>query len=394
MSGNLPPMMVSNQGKWLSLLCFWIFAGLPFSMWKGGSISVFNGLWIKSFVMFFIVGGLIFTLKQMKTMVMVLALSTGYEIYLALHSGVAEGDRLSMTYGTLGNANDLASALLTGLPFVLYILFDGKTNLFLRLLSLPLAILLMVAVLKTGSRGALIAIAILIVVVFFKSSAGMKLSIVVGCIFFVGLFAAVVPSSLRARYMTILSDSGARTSREALSAVESSGARRELLKNSIKLTLKHPVFGVGLGQFAPQSFNLLISEGKGGMWFTSHDVFGLVAAETGLPGLFFFCGTIVAAFLPAWRMSKLQATTPELGSISSLSYTLMMALVVYFVCGIFSTQAYTYQLPVLASLSVALERIAAPYIAASAASTSRNMAIPYAFVNRRLARNGAVSSAS
>jgi hypothetical protein len=68
--------------------------------------------------------------------------------------------------------------------------------------------------------------------------------------------------------------------------------------------------------------------------------------------------------------------------------------VVYFVCGIFSTQAYTYQLPVLASLSVALERIAAPYIAASAASTSRNMAIPYAFVNRRLARNGAVSSAS
>jgi hypothetical protein len=51
-------------------------------------------------------------------------------------------------------------------------------------------------------------------------------------------------------------------------------------------------------------------------------------------------------------------------------------------CGIFNTQAYSHQLPVLASLTAALSRIAAPYIAKEEAS--RVPTVMPTFVNRRL----------
>jgi O-antigen ligase len=391
MTGNLPSMLFSKQGRWLSVMCFWLFAGLAFSTWKGGSIDLFMGSWIKSYIMFFIVGGLIFSLKQMRFMAIVLAFCPVYQIYLALRSGLSSvDDRLSMSYGTLGNANDLASALLLGLPFLTYVLLDSKTNMFLRITSLPLIVLVFVAVLKTGSRGALVAIAALALLGFVKSSPGNKLKVLVVCLLVTGMFATVIPASLRARYMTIFSSSSAPRPADqgTASAIESGNARRQLLANSVTLTIRHPIFGVGLGQFAPQSFNLLVSQGMGGMWFTAHDIFALVASEAGVPALLFFCGVLASSFRSAWRLSKIPRVTPELETVSNLGFSLVAALLAYFVCGIFNTEAYSYQLPVLASLTVALERVAQPYL--SAVAPPSGPVAPPPFLNRKLAQRDRV----
>jgi hypothetical protein len=393
-SGMIPKMLVSRQGKWVSLLCLWIFLGLPFSTWKGGSVDFFASIWIKSYVMFFIVGGLIFSLKQMRTMAIILALSSIYQIYLALHGSMADDDRLSMSYGTLGNANDLATALLMGLPFIAYVIFDSKLNGFLRALSVPLAVVLLVSVLKTGSRGALVAIAGLVVIAFVRSSGGSKIAIVVVAVLFVGLFATVVPTSLRERYMTIFASSVAteHLTQGAASAIDSSNARRQLFINSIILTMRNPIFGVGLAQFAPQSFDLLISQGMGGMWFTSHDIYALVSAEIGLPGLVFFCLTLSSSLVPMWRLSRLPHSTDEMRIISGLAYSLLMSILAYMICGIFSTAAYTYQLPVLAALSAALERVSLPYVQAAASSSAGMAKGPQPFLNRRLQQNRRIAA--
>jgi hypothetical protein len=383
-TGTIPALLISKPGRWISLFSFWIFIGLPFSTWKGGSINSFQNGWLKSYLTFFIVGGLIFTLAQLRTMTVIFALSTASQIYLSYHNGASQdSDRLAVTYGSLGNANDLASALLVGMPFVLFAMGDKKINPFWRFLCIPLLGVLMVSALKTGSRGGLIGIAALIAFGFVKASGAGKMKILVGAVCLVAIFAAVVPSDMRNRYMTIFhTDRTASTTQGDESALDSSQARRGLMENALILTIRHPIFGVGLAQFSPQSFDLFVERGITGMWFTCHDIFGLVAAETGIPGLIFFCGTIVTCFRILSRISKLPASNPELDLISRLGLTILMALVAFTMCGIFNTQAYSHQLPVLAGLTAALSRIAAPHIAKEEAS--RAPAITPTFVNRRL----------
>jgi O-antigen ligase len=385
-AGTIPKMVIAQQGKWLNLFCFWMFIGLPFSTWRGGSVAAFQQGWLKSYLTFFIVGGLIMTLKQFRTMAMVLTISTISQIYLAFKTGGnQEDDRLAVVYGSLGNANDLAAALLMGAPFILFMMADKRVNIILRMTGVPLLIALVIAVLKTGSRGGLVAMGVLIVFAFVKANAGGKLKIMVAGVAVLAVFAVVVPQDLRNRYMTIFrTDRAAVTSAGDQSALDSSETRRELLKNAAILTIRHPIFGIGLGQFSPQSFNLFVSRGKTGMWFTCHDIFGLVSAETGIPGLFFYCMVLISTFRSLSKLAKLPHRTPELELISKLGEALMVATVAYVTCGIFSTAAYSHQLPMLAALAAALDRVSAPYL--SGVSAFQIPTGPQPFVNRRLAQ--------
>jgi O-antigen ligase len=58
----------------------------------------------------------------------------------------------------------------------------------------------------------------------------------------------------------------------------SSGARRELLIMSLKLTATHPIFGVGPGQFQAATHT----------WFVTHNTYTQLGSEVGIPGLILF----------------------------------------------------------------------------------------------------------
>jgi O-antigen ligase len=55
-------------------------------------------------------------------------------------------------------------------------------------------------------------------------------------------------------------------------------ARRELLKDSLKLMAKHPIFGVGPGNFS--SYTLT--------WRVAHNTYTELGAEAGVPAVFLF----------------------------------------------------------------------------------------------------------
>jgi O-antigen ligase len=322
---------------------------------------------------------------------LIMAASACCQIYLAFHGGIQDESRLQMSYGSLGNSNDLATALLMGLPYIVYFIADKKLAVIFRPFFLIPAILLFIVVLKTGSRGALVAIAVLTFIVFLRSSVLGKGLILVIILLFSALFVVVVPQNLKERYMTIFKSDRSNATQQ--SALDSSNARREIFKNSLILTAKHPLFGVGLGQFGTQSFNLFVARGMPGMWFTSHDIFALIAAELGVPALIFYCALLWVCFRALLRLSRVGRDTPEKALISNMGYCMLMSLVAFVVCGIFSTEAYTYQLPGLASLTVALERIAAPYVVAGATSAPTRLPMLPPFVNRRLAQ-GRIPAAS
>jgi O-antigen ligase len=158
-----------------------------------------------------------------------------------------------------------STALLIGMPFVLFAMGDKKINWFWRILCIPLLGVLLVSALKTGSRGGLIAIVALIAFGFIRASAAGKLQVLGAAL------CLVVPSDLRTRYMTIFkTDRTASTTQAADAARDSSNARRGLIENAFILTFRRPAFGVGLAQFSPQSFDLFVARGLTGMWFTCH----------------------------------------------------------------------------------------------------------------------------
>jgi hypothetical protein len=107
----------SNIGK--ALLGFTVCFGLsvPFSLWRGGSKDIFQNQWlIFSFVAFLAVAGLISNYRQsfkvFKTLTYALLVFT----IIANVFGSSDNGRLFLTQGKFANPNEMAQALLLGLP--------------------------------------------------------------------------------------------------------------------------------------------------------------------------------------------------------------------------------------------------------------------------------------
>ncbi len=363
-SGKIPSLFESKAGLTLSLFTVFLILSIPFSSWKGGSFHSFLDSWWKSYIAFFLVGSLIFTAQQMRKSLFVLGLGTIGIIYFSFKATKMNDDgRLSVEYGSLGNSNDLAGALLMGLPFLLYVVLDKKRSALIRLIFSGLTCVLLLVVFKTGSRSGLIAMAVMAALVFFKTSAGNKLKIVVVCAVAAAILPLVAGNALMARYKTMFQTSvTAGMSDDVASAVESTQARRQLIYNAIELTLRHPVFGVGLGNFSNQSAELEISKGHQPLWFTSHDIYLLVSSETGVVGIVLYMATIIFTFASLVRIERAAKREAGLEDLANMAFCILMGLVAFASSGVFSTNAYTAQLPLLAGLAAALDRIARPIL--------------------------------
>ncbi len=367
-TGGLLRALSSPIGLWLCAFTAWLTFELPFSSWRGGSFHGLVDTWLKSFATYILVAGLLFTVSQVRVAALSCSLATLFIVAVTLYSGVeaVADDRLSFESGTLGNANDLAAQLVLGLPFLLYFALGKKQNIFFRAIALLAIPPLFYVVLKTGSRGALLAIGILCLVYFWKMPGIQKAFF--GVILIIGVATApfLLPDNIKERYKTMISRNPSATlSASAASAIESEEARRELLLHSFQLTAAHPIFGVGLGQFSDASALLSISAGKAAMWHPAHSFLLLILAETGIPGLFLYAGTLWMCFRSLLRLRKASKTNPSLVHIYDLAFSLLMVLLGFSVCSMFTTNAYTFHFPMIAGFIAAFARSAKVEIAAA-----------------------------
>lgn len=355
--GRLLFSLTSRPGLFLSAFTASILLGIPFSLWKGGSFHEFVDLWWKSYLTFILVSGLTFSLKQLRRAFLLLALASVCIVYLALIATRSYADgRISVTYGSLGNSNDLAASLLMCLPFVIYTILDNSRSVFIRLPLVGTVGLLLITVVKTGSRASLLVLAAMLSLVFLKAGAANKAKLI-GCVFLIMCaFPFVVSRDLISRYKTTFSST--EHSDSAVSALESTEARKELMRNALTLTFRHPVFGVGLGNFYMQSANLEMERGNQPLWFTCHNIFLLISSETGLLGFCLFSGTIVSALTLLLKIQRLARRCPGLAEGSRMAFCLTMSFFAYVASGLFNTNCYGMQLPALVGLTVVLSRIA------------------------------------
>lgn len=271
----------NKQYRLFLYLIFVLIVGVPFSYYRSASLmDVFNYSSI-SLLFFNLFYQLVNTTTQLRNLLFIYC--SGIVIY-AIHilkSGIIAEGRLA--FGTMFDANDTAFFLISFLPFNL--LFTSKDNCWHeRIIATINIILSLIVILKTGSRGGLIAfISVAFYLLIFKNST-FNLSLAKKAVL---VLVAVVSLQFinmnTERYKTLLD------MKQDYNVTDQEG-RIALWKTGIKLMLSHPVTGIGMNR---------ISEGIGreyekqgyqtAKWMTIHNSFLQLGAETGIFGLLLYC---------------------------------------------------------------------------------------------------------
>ncbi len=220
--------------------------------------------------------------------------------------------------GFLNDPNDFAQAMVMVLPMLWWLYAPGRLLRNLLVVAAPGA-LLGYTILLTQSRGALLGVAGLMLLVSQRLFGWVKTAIM----------AAVVAGAVG-----IVSFGG----RELSTKEQSAAQRVEAWQEGITMLRSKPVLGVGYGNFTDHHY------------LTAHNSFVLCFAELGLVGYFVWLGLIVLTFKGIAQAVRL---APPGTADRKLAMTLQASLVAFLACSWFLSRTYSPGLFVLLALCVA-----------------------------------------
>jgi O-antigen ligase len=349
-TGGIRRALSSRIGIWLTAYCAWIVIAIPFSFWRGGSFQLLIDQWLKSFMVFLLVAGLLRTARDCRIAMYALAFAGLTVVGLALSLGTTElYGRLMVAEGVLSNSNDLAQLLLLCLPFVLFVCLGGRSAIG-RVIGLIALFGSLAVVGQTGSRGGLLTVCGMFLFLFFTVNWASRAKLIAALVVAAVVVVPFIPPAQWERFSTILGDE----SEAPLEAVGSKESRIELFKQSVTLTLQNPIFGVGPGVFDAAAARYSEDRGERAIWRVTHNSYTQVSSETGFPGFIFYLGTLLASFR-AVRRTYRESKERALPTVNAMSYYLALTLVAYSISTVFSSVAYHIYLPTLAGFSVALQ---------------------------------------
>jgi O-antigen ligase len=345
----------SRLGLLWTAFTAWLCVCTVFSLWRTDSLLLLRDSWITAFVSFLVVAGLVATVAQCRKAILVIAVGTYVIVLATLSFGILTEETRLQIFGTFGNSNDLATFLLIGIPFCAFPLMDREQNFLWRISALVGTGLVILTAMRTGSRGGLVAMAVILLFLLRRASFANKLKLTVAIVT-IGIIALfTLPETLLTRYGTIFTDQET-TSEIAASAEASENVREELLKRSVKIAGSNLVFGVGPGQF--RVANAMEDKARGGRerFIVSHNTFTEVATETGVPGILIYLALLYTCFKTTKSIAQAARGRPELQPVESVASCLRLCVVGFCAAGMFGSLAYSFHLPVLTGLILALEQ--------------------------------------
>jgi O-antigen ligase len=352
-------LLWSRELRIVCLLTAWYAVGVPFSLWRGGSLEVLTQVWLKTLLIFFLLTQTLVTVKRIQVLLWAIILSelvvTSFSI-IESSRVIWVGERmLGVNMGILG-WNFLGIAVAITIPYIAAMLVSQRSLLSTSLLAAASLSMLWMLVL-TASRGGLLNVfvsaALTLVLVLRGRPRGRLAGIGI-----IGILLAAVslaPQVFWQRLGTIWDSSETYTNAVEASAEESTQDRLAVLDRSIEYTLEHPIFGLGLGNFEVASGLQL---GQPSAWMGTHNTFTQVSSEAGVPALVLFLGLLVSAVLNVGRMCRASTVTrgnPELCLIARATLASLLS----FVFGAFFVHlAYEYYLFYPVAIAVGIHSIA------------------------------------
>jgi O-antigen ligase len=353
-SGRVRRVFRQKAIKFWLLFVVWMILAVPFSTWKAASFSFVVTYLKTDFVLLVTTVTLTRTWPDCRKMIYAVAGAAVFNIAI-VNLFDTGGSRLSSKLvSTIGNSNDLAAHLLLVVPFLLFIALEPRTGLLFRFLSAAAGTLGIFDILKSSSRGALIALLLTGLFLFVRGSLRQKAFVGAGAVVALAFFAIVLPPSTRQRLMSF--SEGADSSQEAL---ESSEIREYLLKQSIADTLHHPLFGVGPDEFGLYNGTTTAESTASGdlghyvSWRETHNSYTQISSECGIPALLFYLGAGISTFVLLAKIRK-RATGTYRREIVTAVNCMTIGLMAYSIAIFFVNFGYYYQFPVISGLVVAM----------------------------------------
>lgn len=338
-------------GKWWITFGLWLAICAPFSVWKSDTANILLNYYLRSYLLYFVICACVLTRRRLRMLMYVLGIGNVLIVLSCFAFGSVRGGRFSVAgsnFSFLSNANELGLQLLMGITVLLFAFLRGGK--FLRAVSIIFIALSVVYMLKTGSRGAFVAA--LAVILAFLWLHRVKIKALAAVLLLLVIALVLVPSHARHRltYFSIADDTTVADRGDA-SALESQMQRKQMFWDSVWITLRHPIFGVGPGEFMVEDSRDSEKNGERPAWRQTHNSYTQVSSEAGIPGFIFYVCSILSCLGLNHRVYRHTAGKRGLQDYAGSSLCMLLCTVGYAVGTIFDHLAYTGYLPIIAGVT-------------------------------------------
>jgi O-antigen ligase len=326
LAGNKIKTKFPLELKLLLVLFAHLVITIPFAFWRGGAFATVFEKFSKEVIVALLVTLIVHNIDELRKLILVQAAAVGVMtiVSVIIHPG---GVRLQGALGGIfDNPNDLAINIAINWPLCLTFFFFTR-GMGKKLFWLVCLLGMLYAVVETYSRSGLMAMIVSVLVCLWEFGIRGKrfpMIIMAGVIGVVGVGIAISTPNYVARVESLV-----------LGNVEGSGdkgsleARRELLKESVRLSFQHPLFGVGPGNFPAATES----------WRVTHNTYTELSAEGGFPALILFVVILGLAFRNVRRVRK----TDQYGASKEIQFftsAMWAGLAAYVVGAAFASTEY------------------------------------------------------
>ena len=327
------------------LFCLTGLFSVAFAINRQEAWVEFSGTFIRCIVIFVVIINVVRTEARLKGLIF-LAMAAGiwlsveaindYRLGLMIVEGYRAAGRGT---GIFGNTNDMALHLVTILPITVALMLGSK-GAARKFMYGACAALMIAAIVLSYSRGAFIGMLIVLLFIAWKVGRQRRLEIVFAVLGFAGVIVLLAPDKYGSRLLSIFIPS--------LDAEGSADSRRGELFRSIYVALRHPLLGIGMGNYQPEmSYKGLVT----------HNSYTQVAAEMGMTALACYVMFVVT---PLKKLAQIARETFETRRDSRFYYLalgLQASLVAYLISSFFLSVAYVWYVFYLVGYAVCLRRL-------------------------------------
>ncbi|HJU55088.1 MAG TPA: O-antigen ligase family protein [Pyrinomonadaceae bacterium] len=327
------------------LFCLTGLLSIPLALSPGTAWETFSDTFIRCVFIFIVMVNVVRTEARLKgmlflTLLVSIWLSVGaindYRLGLMTVEGYRVGGRGS---GIFGNSNDMALHLVTILPITIALLL-GARRLFGKIFYGACGALLIAAIVLTYSRGAFIALMVAFGFMAFKIGRGHRLGVLLLAFLVIAGLLLFAPGNYGRRIISIFVPS--------LDPVGSADARRGELIRSLHVAARHPLFGIGMGNYATQmSYRGLVT----------HNSYTQVAAEMGAAALVLYTLFILTPLRRLGQMARETFGSRKSSRHYYLAVGLQTSLLAYMVASFFASVSYQWYVYYLVGYAVCLRRL-------------------------------------
>jgi O-antigen ligase len=327
------------------LFCLTGLLSVPFAINRQEAWVEFSGTFIRCIVIFVVIVNVVRTEARLKGLI-VLAMAAGiwlsvvaindYRLGLMTVEGYRAAGRGT---GIFGNTNDMALHLVTILPISVALMLGSKGAVRKLLYGACTAVMIS-AIVLSYSRGAFVGMLIVFLFIAWKLGSSRRLEIVFAVLGLAGVIVLLAPDKYGSRLLSIFIPS--------LDVEGSADARRGELFRSIYIALRHPLLGIGMGNYQPEmSYKGLVT----------HNSYTQVGAEMGMTALACYVMFVVTPLKKLGQIARETFETRRDSRFYYLALGLQASLIAYLISSFFLSVAYVWYVYYLVAYAVCLRRL-------------------------------------